>query len=198
MTTRKKASPPPLAETAEPALVAEKPETSDAEDRDRSPAIAIFLSGESFLQMAIHSHEAIDAKTLKIRSVLPVYYLYSHALELTLKAFLRANGVPSEELSRRKFGHNLINIWKECVARGMKLDVPKELEAIAMVKALAPYAASYEFRYVQTGAKTLPTLDAVRRAAEMLHTAIRPIVHVTVPALTARKPVEGRGQTIIS
>jgi len=136
--------------------------------------------------MAIHAHEAIDAKTLKIRSVMPVYYLYSHSLELTLKAFLRAKGISNEELGKRKFGHNLINIWTECVARGMTLDVPKQLEAVAMVKALAPFAASYEFRYIQTGAKKLPTLDAVRRAAEMLHTAISPTVHATVPALTRK------------
>lgn len=185
MNTRKKAS-PPLADTAEPAPVAGEPK-ADTEDRDRSPPIAIFLSGESFLQTAIHAHEAMEAKALKIRFMMPVYYLYSHALELTLKAFLRESGVPSEELSKRKFGHNLINIWTECVARGMALDVPTQLEVIAVGKALAPYAASYEFRYVQTGAKTLPTLDAVRKAVEMLHAAVSPIVRATVPALTARK-----------
>ena len=60
MTTRKRTSPPPLAEAAEPALVVEKPKATGAEDRDRSPPIAIFLSGESFLRVAIHSHEAIE------------------------------------------------------------------------------------------------------------------------------------------
>lgn len=37
---------------------------------------------------------------------MPVYYLYSHAIELTLKAFLRAQGITAEEVATRKWGHD--------------------------------------------------------------------------------------------
>jgi len=35
------------------------------------------------------------------------YYLLSHAVELTLKAFLATRGVPKADLSARRLGHDL-------------------------------------------------------------------------------------------
>src|SRR4051794_18481307 len=106
---------------------------------DRAPSIAFFLSGESFLKTAIHTHEALDAKALKLRFDMPVYYLYSHAIELTLKAFLRAKGLTARELSFKPWGHDLLELWNGCCARGLTLPLPMQPETEAVIDLLAPY-----------------------------------------------------------
>ncbi len=162
--------------------------TEPADEIDRAPPIAFFLSAGSFLQTAILTHEAIEAKTLRLRFEMPAYYLYSHAIELTLKAFLRARGLTALELGRRPWSHDLRNLWAGCFERGFTLDLHARSNTCAVVEALAPYAATYEFRYVQIGAKTLPTLGVVREAAETLHATIKPIAVATVAG-----PITDRG-----
>lgn len=147
---------------------------------DRSPPIAYLLSAEAFLKTAVHAHQALAAKTLRLRFDMPVYYLYSHAVELTLKAFLRTTGLTAKELSTKRWGHDLARLWNGCFERGLDLDLPTRLTAGAVVGALAPYAANYEFRYVVTGSRELPTLDAVQEGATLLHHAIEPTIAATV------------------
>lgn len=57
------------------------------EDIDRSPPIAVFLSGESFFQSAQYLRTGIKEEAVRLRFNMPVYYLYSHAMELVLKAY---------------------------------------------------------------------------------------------------------------
>ena len=159
-----------------------------AEEIDSAPPIAFFLSAGSFLQTAILAHEALAAKTLKLRFEMPVYYLYSHAIELTLKAFLRSRGLTANELARRPWSHDLLKLWDGCFERGFTSDLHTRLTTGAVVDLLAPYAATYEFRYVQAGARTLPTLEVVREAAEALQAAIKPIAEATVAG-----PIPDRG-----
>jgi len=144
------------------AMPHDETQDSAAELIERSPPIAFFLSAESFLRTAIHAHKATESATLKLRFDMPVYYLYSRPIELTLKAFLRAKGFTTKELANpRRWGHDLLKLWDGCVERGLTLDTHSRLTTGTVIDILAPYAASYEFRYTQTGAKTLPTLDAV-------------------------------------
>lgn len=118
---------------------------------DRRPPIAFLLSAESFLKTAIHAHQATEARTLKLRFDAPIYYLYSHAIELTLKAYLRAKGVAAEELPTHKWGHSLSKLWSGCIERGLVLDSATHDAAVPVVDMLAPLARSYEFRYVKVG-----------------------------------------------
>lgn len=141
---------------------------------DRSPPQALFFSGEAFLKAAQHTHQAQCSGELKLRFDMPVYYLYSHAIELMMKAFLRAKGVSTDKL-RKEFGHSLVKLWSGCLARDIVLDAAPQQVIAEVVSMLEPYAVSYEFRYIQTGCKTLPSLPDVRLAAEKLATAIRPI-----------------------
>lgn len=60
------------------------------EEIDRSPPIGMFLSGESFFEAGRHLHRA---------------------LELTLKAFLRAKGYPVRRLASQEFGHKVQVLW---------------------------------------------------------------------------------------
>jgi hypothetical protein len=70
-------------------------EPTENEEIDRSPPIAVFLTGESFFQSAQYLRSGVEAEGLRLRFNMPIYYLYSHALELTLKAYLLSKGATS-------------------------------------------------------------------------------------------------------
>jgi len=148
---------------------------------DRSPPISIFLSGEAFLNAARHTHRAYSDRSLKLRFEMPIFYLYSHAIELTMKAFLRARGVSAVKLKDpKRFGHSLQNLWNECLAHELVVDPAPQVVIEGVVSLLEPYATSYEFRYIRTGLKEFPSLEDVRLAAEKLAAAIRPVCDATV------------------
>lgn len=146
---------------------------------DRTPPIALFLSGESFLIAAQHLHADQDRKALRLRFSMPIYYLYSHAVELALKSYLRACGLSAAKL-KRKFGHSLERLFEGCVARGLVLKAVPEAFVPEVVTMLADLGRNHEFRYVTTGLKRYPELADVRTASEMLFEAIRPAVPTTV------------------
>lgn len=147
---------------------------------DRSPPITGFLSSECFYKTGQHAHAAHDSDTLRLQFKGPLYYLYCHALELAMKAFLRAKGMSSAELRGPAIRHSLLNLWKECLTRQLALDFATQNKVGEVIRLLTPYATDHEFRYVRTGFNTLPTLDEVRDAAAELIEAVRPTCEATV------------------
>jgi hypothetical protein len=94
-------------------------EPTENEEIDRSPPIAVFLTGESFFQSAQYLRSGVEAAGLRLRFNMPIYYLYSHALELTLKAYLLSKGATSNRLRSRDYGHKLKVLWDACLAEGL-------------------------------------------------------------------------------
>ncbi|WFU55729.1 hypothetical protein QA639_40390 [Bradyrhizobium pachyrhizi] len=160
--------------------MANKELRSDNEDIDRSPPIAVFLSGESFFISAEYLRRGLEDKDLQLRFSMPVYYLYCHALELTLKAYLRSKGFSSNRLASREFGHKLQVLWKSCVAEGLKGHAVNDAFIAQAIELLDPFATDFEFRYIKVGPKSLPTLDAVAGAVEDLMATVRPHCEATV------------------
>lgn len=141
---------------------------------DRSPPIGLFLSGESFYQTGHLAYVACDAKTLKLRFNMPVYYLFSHALELVMKAFLRAKGKTANELRGHKIRHSLLGLWEECLKIQPDFEQLTQQVVGPVIHMLDPFVINFEFRYLQVGYKTLPTLTATNEAVLALITAVRP------------------------
>lgn len=150
------------------------------EDMDRSPPIAVFLSGESFFQSAQYLRTGIKEEAVRLRFNMPVYYLYSHAMELVLKAYLRSKGLTSNRLRSREYGHKLQLIWEACLAEGLPHHPANDAFVAQMVEILDPFAVDFEFRYIQTGFKSLPTLDAVENAVSELMRTVRPYCEATL------------------
>ncbi|GEM_PF-6774823 len=144
------------------------------EEIDRSPPIGMFLSGESFFKAGQHLHRALEAGELRLRFPMPVYYLYCHALELTLKAFLRAEGFSAERLKSQKFGHKLQVLRDTCVEKGLHSDPVTDGFIRQAMALLHPFAVDFEFRYLQVGFRTWPTLAAVESAVADLMAAVKP------------------------
>jgi hypothetical protein len=155
---------------------------------DRSPPIGMFLSGESFFKAAQHLHHAYEAGELRLSFDMPVYYLYCHAFELILKAFLRAKGVSAHRLASREFGHKLQVLWDACVAEGLQSNPFADGFIGQTIELLDPFARNFEFRYLKLGFKQLPTLTDVRSAVADLIAAVKPHCLATLS-----EPIPDRG-----
>jgi hypothetical protein len=106
--------------------------------------------------------------------------IYSHALELALKAYLRSKGVTSNQLASRAFGHSLQVLWDTCVDQGLTGHPVSDAFISQIVEFLNPFATDFEFRYIRVGLKNLPTLDAVEDAVAKLIATVRPYCEATV------------------
>lgn len=150
------------------------PAVDAAEEIDRSPPIGVFLSGESFFKSAHHLQLACEAGELHLRFDMPVYYLYCHAFELTLKAFLRAKGLSTYNLASHEFGHKLKVLWDACVDEGLQSNPVADALIAQTIELLDPFAREFEFRYVKVGFKQLPMLTDIQSAAADLMAAVKP------------------------
>lgn len=164
------------------------PAADAAPEIDRSPPIGVFLSGESFFQAAQHLQRSCEAGDLRLRFTMPVYYLYCHALELTLKAFLRTKGISARRLASREFGHKLLALWEACVAEGLHSHPVAIAFAAQAIELLDPFAREFEFRYLKVGVQHLPTLPDVQSAVADLMAAVKPHCQATLT-----QPVPDRG-----
>lgn len=79
----------------------------------------------------------------------PVYFLYFHAIELYLKAFLYANGVPLKELESR-YGHKAEKLAKKAEEFQLELN-PKGKEVIRLMAETDSVISS---RYIRIGTHT--------------------------------------------
>ena len=52
------------------------------------------------------------------------YILTFHALELALKSFLAKSGLTNQQLKRKPYGHNLVNLYAEAQTRGLSISLP--------------------------------------------------------------------------
>jgi hypothetical protein len=73
----------------------------------------------------------------------PRYFLLCHCIELSLKAYLAGKGVSDRELSGKKFGHNLKNLFDAAVERDLSLTA----HACRLVKYLEEPHTDYAARY---------------------------------------------------
>jgi hypothetical protein len=146
------------------------------EEIDREPPMGMFLFAESFLDAARHLRRAFDNRELSLRFDAPIYFLYSHALELTMKALLRAKGVSARRLASREFGHQLQVLWRECFKQGLSTSPNHDTFISGVIEILDPLATKYEFRYLKVGLKRIPELDDVELAVGLLRTAVKPLL----------------------
>ena len=111
-------------------------------------------------------------------------YLICHALELALKAFLSLRGRLSlEQLSDRKFGHNLQRLLAEAERHGLNelIDVTENQKS--QIERASIYYSSKCFEYPAVGEALcaypkMPDATVLEDTAEALITALRePCLH---------------------
>jgi hypothetical protein len=98
-----------------------------------------------------------------------MYFLLGQAIELALKAYLAASGVPEKTLSsREKIGHDIDVAFR--MARDDYGFVPADNRFPDLVNWLAPYHLNHLFRY-RKGIGRIP-LPLMSEAAEIVHKTI--------------------------
>jgi hypothetical protein len=87
-------------------------------------------------------HRLEQEQASRVESTMPVSFLYSHAAELFLKAFLRLRGL--SEQACRDHGHDLAALSTACHERGLDVTGSEPL-----LRLLADGHADYQFRYFE-------------------------------------------------
>ena len=78
------------------------------------------------------------------------YILTFHALELALKAFLAKCGLSNAALARKPYGHDLLKLYAEARARGLKVSVHKAAELLEWVNEYHDQGALLRYDFTET------------------------------------------------
>ncbi len=104
----------------------------------------------------------------------PVYYLFLHAIELVLKAYLRQMELATlKELRSRKYGHDISELIRVATTNGLDSLcqlTPRQREAVYQVAGLY---LEKRFEYFQLGLVTIPPIELLAEAADVLIEGIR-------------------------
>ena len=99
---------------------------------------------------------------------LPAYYLWGHSIELCLKAFLFACGVPLRKLKIKELGHNLKALVDEAGRHNIKRKVHLNVRELGEIYVLNYEYMAKRFEYHETETYHLPSKDRTKRNAEKL------------------------------
>jgi hypothetical protein len=128
-------------------------------DDERTDALGLFNTGRSYWRCA----EQLNANPPKVTHPhAPVTFLFCHAIELYLKAYLRGAGKSVAEL--KKISHRIAALADAAGVQGLAIE-PEHREVLSD---LDDFDVAIEARYIVTGFKSLPTNDALSSAAQHL------------------------------
>jgi hypothetical protein len=117
----------------------------------------------TFLDLGRAYHEQADlllealiskAAITTAESGLPVRHVYSHAIELYLKSFLRLSGIVRLDL-RHKFGHKLGELYVAARDKGLSIETGDLRHFEMVIDRLKNGHEDYEFRYFEGSISTV-------------------------------------------
>jgi hypothetical protein len=138
------------------------------EDNERSTAMGFYHYAQSYREAASLVTNANKPFRTTTHPEAPTRFLYYHAIELYLKAFLRMHGYTPRELATRKFEHDTLRLSKKVASLGIHFDD----EDVQVFSLMGKTDAVIRSRYIQTGSFRWPTLDALNRVCERLRRLI--------------------------
>ena len=97
----------------------------------------------------------------------PICFLYYHAIELFLKAYLRAEGRSVRDL-RTQYGHNAVKLRDEAKRHGLLFDD----EDVAVMSYMSETDVVIETRFLRTGYFERPAEEALNRTCKSLHESV--------------------------
>jgi hypothetical protein len=137
--------------------------TSDIDDEGRTNAVGLFNTARSYWRSAEH----LNAANLKVtHPQAPVTFLFCHAIELYLKAYLRGAGSNLAQL--KKIGHRVANLARSATESGLAIG-PEQSEILSHID---DADIAIEARYIVTGFKNLLTNEALSDATAHLDQTI--------------------------
>ncbi|HML08288.1 MAG TPA: hypothetical protein VK430_09215 [Xanthobacteraceae bacterium] len=120
----------------------------EIDHEERTNALGLFNTARSYW----HSAEHLNVTRLKLtHPQAPVRFLFCHAIELYLKAYLRAGVCSLAEL--KKIGHRVDELANVAAQSGLVIE-PADVEILSHIH---DADVAIEARYIRTGFKELPT-----------------------------------------
>jgi HEPN domain-containing protein len=142
-----------------------KPTQAELDDEaDRTRPVAYFNFAETYWTAAKALRKS-KAKSTHKES--PIRFLYYHAIELYLKAYLRAFGVHPYDM-REKLRHNVGKLSTKAAEFGLTFD-DEDLEIFEL---MANTDAVIRSRYILTGPYTWPDIGALNRVCIRLRRSV--------------------------
>ena len=133
-------------------------------EEERTTPIGLFNYAHSFWGAA-KALDSLQRKEHVTHSDSPTEFLYWHAIELFLKAFLLADGVPLDKLRKGKFGHNITNLTAEAKKRKLPLTTKDQ----ALLSFMPSTEDMIELRYLKVGARTRPEFFEIEATCQSLY-----------------------------
>ena len=153
-----------------------------------SLAQAFFLAGRAYVTSA-HAIVKSDMRRRyqdDARFIIPSMMLVGHAVEVYLKAWLAASDQAryTEAELRRKFGHDLAELYNEARAAGLpEPEVPPRQTFLDLVESYGPDHAALNYRYPKDGwATDVPKNDVLFKILTRLDRTIAAKVSGAIPA----------------
>jgi hypothetical protein len=132
---------------------------SDMDDDERTGALGLFNTAQSYWRSA----EYLNAANLKVTHPrAPVTFLFYHAIELYLKAFLRDKGLTLAELKR--LSHRIATLAQVASEKGLSLSP----EPLGILSHIAESDMPNEARYIVTGFKDYASNEALSQVSTHL------------------------------
>lgn len=104
---------------------------------------------------------------------IPVRFLYFHAIELFLKAYLRLKGIEEKKLGKYPYSHNLNNLANEAESRGLLIE--KGVRFVC--DAANSYENPLEARYIRSGVRLAVFTHKLHEAARELQSRVEQSLH---------------------
>jgi hypothetical protein len=137
--------------------------TDTIDDDERTNAIGFFNTARSYWRSA----ECLAAARVEVTHPhAPITFLFCHAIELYLKAYLRSRGKTVADL--KKIGHRVAGLGQAAFKEGLEVSP----EQAAILQHLDEDDVAIESRYIVTGFKQLPTNEGFSALAEALDKTI--------------------------
>jgi hypothetical protein len=136
---------------------------SSGESIDRYPPIGLFNFAASYRAAAdLLAKQAFKAT----HPGDPISFLYYHAIELYLKAFLRLHEVSMSKL--RGIGHDFIKLGVRSQHKGLVID-SKTNEILELLTESDAWGRA---RYLEVGMLAVPDIEELGRACQRLHKSV--------------------------
>lgn len=139
------------------------------EETRRTSALAFWRYAHDYLRTA---QSLCSAHRLLCAESQVAYHLAAQALEFALKAFLRAAGVPADEL-RDRIRHSLASAFDRALELGLP---PPPEEALTAIEDIAPHHQDFAFAHMQADDGEYPDLEPLFGAVHWLLDVITPAV----------------------
>jgi DNA-binding MarR family transcriptional regulator len=132
-------------------------------DDDRTNPVGLFNTARSYWRSAEH----LNSTRLEVtHPQSPVTFLFCHAIELYLKAYLRGTGKDVGQL--KQLGHHVANLAQSAIKSGLAIG-PEHSEILNHID---DADVAIEARYIVTGFKNVPTNEALSNVAMTLDKTI--------------------------